>query len=79
MWWLWALLVFIIVYHVVFTKKYKVYGTMTCGWTRKQLDYYGSRARFVDCDNGDCPDGFKSFPVIEKPSGERHVGFSTDF
>ena len=37
--------------------KFTVYGTMGCGWTRKQLEYFkqsGKPFTFVDCDKGDC-------------------------
>ena len=36
-------------------KKWTIYGTMGCGWTRKQLDYMkkaGKPYEFIDCDKG---------------------------
>ena len=56
---------------------WKIYGTMGCGWTRKQLDYMKSKDKsftFVDCDNGEC-DGVEGFPTMVHSSGERVVGF----
>lgn len=54
-----------------------VYGTMGCGWTRKQLDHMKSKGishTFVDCDKGGC-DGMEAFPTLKSPSGETIVGF----
>ena len=64
------------------TKKAKgdwtVYGTMGCGWTRKQLDHMkekGISHTFVDCDkDGACP-GMDAFPTMKSPDGEKIVGF----
>lgn len=57
--------------------KFTVYGTMGCGWTRKQLDYFkqsGKPFTFVDCEKGDCA-GIEAFPTTVGPSGEKTVGF----
>lgn len=57
--------------------EWTVYGSMGCGWTRKQLDYMKSKDKsftFVDCDNGEC-DGVEGFPTMVHSSGERVVGF----
>jgi len=54
-----------------------VYGTMGCGWTRKQLDHMKSKGishTFVDCDKGGC-DGMDAFPTLKSPQGETTVGF----
>jgi len=54
-----------------------VYGTMGCGWTRKQLDHMKSKGishTFVDCDKGGC-DGMEAFPTLKSPQGETTVGF----
>ena len=54
-----------------------IYGTMGCGWTRKQLDYMKKNNKpftFVDCDNQECP-GVEGFPTMMSPSGERVVGY----
>lgn len=54
-----------------------VYGTMGCGWTRKQLEYFkdkGISHDFVDCDSEDCP-GMDAFPTTIDSSGEKTVGF----
>tara|TARA_B100000767_G_scaffold222423_2_gene211115 strand:+ start:2647 stop:2919 length:273 start_codon:yes stop_codon:yes gene_type:complete len=56
---------------------YTVYGTMGCGWTRKQLDYFkdaGMSFTFVDCDSEDCPE-MDAFPTTVDASGEETVGF----
>lgn len=57
--------------------KYTIYGTMGCGWTRKQLDYMkksGKPFTFVDCDKGECA-GMTAFPTTVEPSGKKTVGF----
>ena len=54
-----------------------IYGTMGCGWTRKQLDYMkenGKPFTFVDCDSQECA-GVEGFPTMMSPSGERVVGY----
>ncbi len=59
------------------TGEWTVYGTMGCGWTRKQLDYLenkGTPFTFVDCDKGECA-GVDGFPTMIHSSGERVVGF----
>ena len=59
-------------------KQWTVYGTMGCGWTRKQLDHMkknGKPYRFVDCDKEDCP-GMEAFPTLVSPNGEKTVGYS---
>jgi hypothetical protein len=59
-------------------KKWTVFGTMGCGWTRKQLDYMkknGKPHTFVDCDKGDCGD-MDAFPTLQGPNGEELVGYS---
>ena len=58
-------------------KDWTVYGTMGCGWTRKQLEYMKSKGvshRFVDCDKGECP-GMDAFPTMIHTSGEKVVGY----
>lgn len=55
-----------------------VYGTMGCGWTRKQLDYMkknGKPHRFVDCEKEGCSD-MEAFPTLVSPNGEKIVGYS---
>ncbi len=55
-----------------------VYGTMGCGWTRKQLDYMkknGKPHRFVDCEKEGCS-GMQAFPTLVSPNGEKIVGYS---
>lgn len=54
-----------------------IFGSMGCGWTRKQLEHMKKVKKpftFVDCDNGDCKD-VDAFPTIVAPNGEKHVGF----
>ena len=60
------------------TKDWIVYGTMSCGWTRKQIDELKSknvRYEFVDCTNdGACGD-IHAFPTNKKPDGTMVTGF----
>ena len=59
-------------------KGWTVYGTMGCGWTRKQLEYMkknGKSHTFVDCDKGGC-DGMDAFPTLKHPNGEIIVGYN---
>lgn len=55
-----------------------VYGTMGCGWTRKQLEHMKNKGvshTFVDCDKkGACP-GMDAFPTMVHENGEKVVGF----
>ena len=57
---------------------WKVYGTMGCGWTRKQLDHMkknGITHTFVDCSSENCPD-VDAFPtIVHSQSGETIVGY----
>ena len=58
-------------------EKWTVFGTMGCGWTRKQLDYMkknGKDHTFVDCDKEECK-GMKAFPTLKHPNGETTVGY----
>lgn len=78
-----AIIVLIIVIALIFMnttekKDWTVYGTMGCGWTRKQLEYMkgaGVPHAFVDCDKGGCPSTMKAFPTMIHTSGEQVVGF----
>ena len=60
------------------SNSWKVYGTMECGWTRKQLDHMkknGITHTFVDCSSDSCPD-VDAFPTMIHPqSGETIVGY----
>jgi hypothetical protein len=59
-------------------KDWTVYGTMACGWTRKQLDYMKNRGvshAFVDCDKGGACPGMNAFPTMVHKNGEKIVGF----
>jgi len=54
-----------------------VFGSMGCGWTRKQLEHMKKADKphkFVDCDKEDCKK-VEAFPTIVAPNGEEHVGF----
>ena len=57
-----------------------VYGTMGCGWTRKQLDVMKAKGiahEFVDCSKkGACPEGVKAYPTIKHPDGKMTTGFN---
>ena len=59
--------------------KWTVYGTMDCGWTRKQLDHMKSKQiphAFIDCSKKDCGE-ISAFPTMDDPNGKRHVGFNS--
>lgn len=58
--------------------KIKVYGSMGCGWTRKQLEHFGDRAEFIDCTKTQCPSFVSGFPTIERADGTISVGFSKE-
>ena len=59
-------------------KKWTVYGTMGCGWTRKQLEYMKKNGKshvFVDCDTGDCGEK-DAFPTLVDENGKETVGYT---
>ena len=59
-------------------KKWTVYGTMSCGWTRKQIDYMKSKNiphEFIDCSTGKCGENIEAFPTLVSPAGEHIVGY----
>ncbi len=59
-------------------EQWTVYGTMGCGWTRKQLDYMkanGKPFKFVDCEKEGCS-GMEAFPTLVSTNGEKIVGYS---
>ena len=54
-----------------------VYGTMGCGWTRKQLKHMENKGishTFVDCDKGGC-NGMQAFPTMVDKDGRKVVGY----
>lgn len=56
----------------------KVYGSMTCPWTVKQIDYLKSKGKdyeFVDCAGGNCPDFVSGFPT-SVVNGQTMVGYN---
>jgi hypothetical protein len=58
-------------------KGWTIFGTMGCGWTRKQLEHMKKVKKpftFVDCDQGGC-DGVDAFPMTVDPEGEKHIGY----
>lgn len=58
-------------------KKWTVYGTMGCGWTRKQLEYMKTKGlphTFVDCDKNECAN-MDAFPTTKLPNGKIVVGY----
>ncbi len=57
-------------------KRIKVYGSMNCGWTRKQLDHLGNRGEFIDCTKQKCPSWVTGYPGLETPEGKQIVGFT---
>ena len=59
-------------------KKWTVYGTMTCKWTRKQLEYFNNTKRhyvFINCNEESC-DNIDGFPYIIHPDGEISIGYT---
>jgi hypothetical protein len=58
--------------------EWAVYGTMGCGWTRKQLedmDSKGIKYNFIDCDKEECA-GMEAFPTVKSlKTGKVNVGF----
>jgi len=59
-------------------EEWTVYGTMGCGWTRKQIEYMkntGKSFTFVDCEKENCLD-VKVFPVLVNSRGEKLVGYN---
>jgi hypothetical protein len=63
------------------TKKgseWTVYGTHSCGWTKKQLENMDSKGvpyTFVDCSNGNC-DGISGYPTLKSSDGTVKVGYT---
>ena len=60
------------------TGEWTIYGSMGCGWTRKQLDYMRKKGIphvFVDCDTKECA-GMDAFPTLVSPRGARHKGYN---
>ena len=58
-------------------EEWTVYGTMGCGWTRKQLEHMkksGKPHTFVDCDKEGCK-GMDAYPTLVSPEGEKTVGY----
>ena len=58
--------------------KVTVYGSMSCPWTVKQIDYLKTQNReydFVDCAGGSCPDFVGGFPT-SMVDGQVKVGYT---
>jgi hypothetical protein len=58
--------------------KWKVLGSMSCGYTRKQLDYMKAKKipfEYKECQGGKCP-GVEAFPTLVSPTGEKVVGYT---
>ena len=56
---------------------WKVYGSMDCGWTRKQLEELKARGvphRFMGCPGNECKNGM---PFNILPGGKKQVGFTS--
>ena len=52
----------------------KIYGSMTCGYTVKQIEKYPEYT-FIDCADGGCPSFVSAFPTTEHPDGSVVVGY----
>jgi len=62
---------------VLTDEKWTIYGSMGCGWTRKQLEYMKKNGKpyvFIDCDKEEC-EGKKGFPTTIGPDGTETLGF----
>ncbi len=58
--------------------QWTVYGSDSCGWTRKQLsdmDAKGISYDYVRCDGGQCPSAVTGFPTLQAPDGTYSVGY----
>jgi glutaredoxin len=45
-----------------------VYGTESCGWTKKQLAYLDKKGiayKFVNCEEQGCPNFVSGFPTLD--------------
>jgi hypothetical protein len=79
------LILLIVVYLIIAPRSssqggnWKVYGSMGCGWTKKQLNHLKSKGvshTFIDCTKQNC-NGVDAFPtMIHSQSGEKIVGYS---
>lgn len=79
------LILLVLVYLIIMPRSkssgggWKVYGSMGCGWTKKQLNHLKSKGvshTFIDCTKQDCI-GVNAFPtMIHNQSGEKIVGYS---
>lgn len=59
-------------------KGWTVYGSMSCGFTRKQLDYMKKndvQFTYRECSGGKCP-GVDAFPTLVSPDGDKIVGYT---
>jgi len=58
---------------------WNVYGSMGCGWTKKQIDHLKTKNidhTFIDCTKQDC-NGINAFPtLVHSQSGEKIVGYT---
>jgi len=57
--------------------QWTVYGTMSCGWTKKQLEYMKSKEiphKFVDCSVSECD--AKAYPTLVSPDGKTTTGYT---
>ena len=56
------------------------YGTMGCGWTRRQIDELkkkGVKHTFLDCSKGECEgQNVTGMPLNILPDGTQKVGFT---
>ena len=79
------LIILVIVYFIIMPRpkfsggEWKVYGSMGCGWTKKQLNHLRSKGEshiFIDCTKQEC-NGVDAFPtMIHSQTGEKIVGYS---
>jgi len=59
-------------------RKWTVYGTTGCKWTRQQLEYLNNTKRhyvFINCNQESC-DGITGFPYMVHPEGQVSIGYT---
>ena len=60
------------------SRVWKMYGSRSCSWTNKQINYMrknGKQFTFVDCDNEEC-EGINGFPTLVTPEGKVLSGYT---
>jgi len=77
-WYLGAAVVLVVLAWYFLQPKIKVYGSMGCPWTVKQLNNLPGRYEFFDCTKYKCPDFVKGYPTSEY-RGKIYSGYQEQF